>query len=428
MSIELHSYNNNDIELEYLCCYNKDINVILELYRGKLFCHFLNEIINLFVNKFGTKIFSIKKSFKRTITNLISSWMFSLYASENFKADIDPFFPNNFKEINSMSETLEDLVKYDNFQDPEKLINEVLSKLVKSFEEQFVKLQNYKISKLYKINKNKYTITKKEIIQNRENGSFNFYKYSIEINFEVKDKKLIEILNNLLIPIDEYNKLQKIFKSLEYKMDDLIFILLFRYQLLGSNNHQLGVKPDIMSKMNKDYGLEFECFASSINCTFNHYCSVYYDIEKYFGSFGSFFNLTPIKGTFGLNPPYQKEIIETCLKKALNHLEESEKYDKNLTFIITIPIWDSVGKKLMKEEYNNELPQQNIDYGDFEIIKTVKESKYHKITRMIPKEKFTYVDHNYKLEKNKTIQNTYVIIISNNPETKKDFLESYDFS
>jgi hypothetical protein len=82
----------------------------------------------------------------------------------------------------------------------------------------------------------------------------------------------------------------------------------------------------------------------------------------------------------------------------------------------------------MKEEYNNELPQQNIDYGDFEIIKTVKESKYHKITRMIPKEKFTYVDHNYKLEKNKTIQNTYVIIISNNPETKKDFLESYDFS
>jgi hypothetical protein len=188
------------------------------------------------------------------------------------------------------------------------------------------------------------------------------------------------------------------------------------------------VKPDIMSKMNKDYGLEFECFASSINCTFNHYCSVYYDIEKYFGSFGSFFNLTPIKGTFGLNPPYQKEIIETCLKKALNHLEESEKNNKNLTFIITIPIWDSDGKKVMKEEFNNELPQQNIDYGDFEIIKTVKESKYHKITRMIPKEKFTYVDHNYKLEKNKTIQNTYVIIISNNPETKKDFLESYNFS
>jgi hypothetical protein len=31
---------------------------------------------------------------------------------------------------------------------------------------------------------------------------------------------------------------------------------------------------------------------------------------------------------------------------------------------------------------------------------------------MIPKENFTYIDHNYGLYKNKTIQDTYVIILS----------------
>ena len=45
---------------------------------------------------------------------------------------------------------------------------------------------------------------------------------------------------------------------------------------------------------------------------------------------------------------------------------------------------------------------------------------------MIPKEKFTYVDHNFELYKNKTIQNTYVIVLSNTDQ-KFDFIKTYDF-
>ena len=180
--------------------------------------------------------------------------------------------------------------------------------------------------------------------------------------------------------------------------------------------------------MNTNYNLNFECFASAINSTFKHYCSIYYDVEKYFGSFGSFYNLMPIKGTFGLNPPYQKEIIEMALNKALESLEEAKKKSLELTFIITIPIWDEEGKKVMKQTFNNDLPQQNIDYGDFDIIGKVKSSEFHKITRMIPKENFTYIDHNFKLFKNKTIQNTYVIIISSKEDLDTKVLMTYDFS
>ena len=288
-------------------------------------------------------------------------------------------------------------------------------------------MNKYKKSDYYQNNKNKYSIYKKEIIDKRESGEFKFYKFIIKVNFDIKDKKLSDILDYLLIPISEYNKLKSFYTDKSTLMDELILIIIYRYQLLGSNNHQLGVKSDIMKKMNTDYNLNYECFASSINCTFNHYCSVYYDVERFFGSFGSFFNLIPIKGTFGLNPPYQKEIIENSITKALGHLSEADKNEKELTFIITIPIWDNEGKKTMKEEYNNQLPQQNIDYGNFEIIDTIKKSQYHKITRMIPKEKFTYIDHNHILVKNKTIQNTYVIIISSKKEFNINYLLNYDF-
>jgi hypothetical protein len=55
----------------------------------------------------------------------------------------------------------------------------------------------------------------------------------------------------------------------------------------------------------------------------------------------------------------------------------------------------------------------NINYGDFEIINEIKESKYFRGLKLISKENFTYIDHNFGLYKNKTIQHTYVIILSN---------------
>lgn len=428
MTYELHSYTDSNIELEYSSINNKNICIILELYRGKIFSSIINDFIIDAVNLFGIKIFSVKKPYKRTLTNLISSWMFTLYASETFNQLLDPFLPNNYKEVDSLELILKDLVKYDtSLNNTDKLIKTLLTNLIKNFGNKLKVLESYKISKYYQDNKNKYSIEKKEVIDRREYGDFKFYKFIINLGFEIKDKKLIDVLDYLLIPINEYDKLKGFYTGETSRMDELIAIIIYRYQLLGSNNHQLGVKSDIMQKMKIDYKLNYECFASSINCTFNHYCSIYYDVEKYFGSFGSFFNLQPIQGTFGLNPPYQKEIIETSIIKALGHLEEADKEGKLLTFIITIPIWDNEGKKLMKEEFNNDLPQQNIDYGDFEIISTVKNSVYHKVTRMIPKEKFTYIDHNHMLIKNKTIQNTYVIIVSTNKEFDSSFILSYDF-
>ncbi len=404
---------------------NDIVEPILELYKGKLFSCLIKFFTDDCVETFGYHIFSIKKSYSRTITNLLSSWIFSLYIDYDFSSDY--FFPTNYHKTKSLENTLRDLCKYDSkIVNIDGKINKVLNNLKNNYKYQLDLLKSYKISQIYINNKTNYKI-KKSILNIKKNKNLEiettFYKFEIIVPFIIKDKRLQNILNNILIPTKIFDKMCRSYNGPKNKFDEIFWTIIYRYQLLGSNNHQLAVLPNIMSKMLLDYNLNFECFASAINNTFPNFCSIYWDLEKYFGSVGSFFNIIPIKGTFGFNPPYQKDIIETGVHKLFNFLEQTTE---NLTFIITIPIWDSYGRNIMKQMFNNELEKQNIDYGDFLIMKEIRESKFFKKLRMIPKEKFTYVDHNFELYKNKTIQNTYVIILSN---SSMDFnnLEDYNF-
>jgi len=368
---------------------------VLELYKGKLFCYIVKYFINNCLTSLGTKIFSIKKLCIRTITNIFSSWIFSLYIDYDFSEDY--LLPTNYSNTSILKNILIDLCQFDKtIVNSNEKIDIILNNLINIYKIQLKLLNNYQNSDIFKNTNNNYKINKK-IYKNT------FYKFDISVKFDIKNKKLISILNNLLIPISIYNKISKCYNGPINKMDDHIWAILFRYQLLGSNNHQLAVLPDIMNKMMIDYGLNFECFASLINNTFNHYCSIYYDLERYFGSVGSFFNLIPLKGTFGFNPPYQKDIINNGINKLFIFLNDTTE---DLTFIITIPIWDYEGQELMDNK-------PDINYGNFEIITDIKQSKFFKGLRMISKEHFTYIDHNFGLYKNKTIQDTYVIILSN---------------
>ena len=417
-----------DSNLKFKIKINKETNSVdpmLELYKGKLFSFLIKNFTNDCIDNFGTHIFSIKKSFNRTLINILSSWMFSLYVNYDFSSDY--FFPTNYSDTEYLESTLKDLCKYDDkIMNQDDKIKRIITNLKINYRNSLKILDEYKNSYNYKNNKNNYRI--KKIMTNiKKNKSsekeITFYKFEIIIGFIIKDKRLINILNNILLPTKIYDKLAQVFTGPQNTIDDYLWSIIFRYQLLGSNNHQLAVLPNIMNNMKTDYNLNFECFASAINSTFKNYCSIYWDLEKYFGSVGSFYNIIPLKGTFGFNPPYQKDIINLGINNIFNFLKESTE---GLTFIITIPIWDTDGRNKMKELYNNELEKQNIEYGDFPIITEIKKSDYYREMIMIPKEKFTYVDHNFELYKNKTIQNTYVIILSNMNQNF-DYIKTYDF-
>jgi Zn-dependent M16 (insulinase) family peptidase len=147
-------------------------------------------------------------------------------------------------------------------------------------------------------------------------------------------------------------------------------------------------------------------------------------VEKYFGSIGNFFNIEPIRGVYSFNPPYQYDVISNGVMKIINNMEKTKE---KLAFIITIPIWDNEGKKIMLDN-NMENNNNIIKYDDFEIMNVIRNSVFYKGLRMISKDDFTYMDHNFYLFKNKTIQNTYVIVMSNYENDYINTINQYSFT
>lgn len=397
----IKKFKSLNIEFDYLETKNNDIiSPILEIYRGKLYLYIIKNFINDCVNTFNQDIFNFKKSYVRTLTNLLSTWFFSLYSTYNFKED--SFFPSNYKNTKIIEDILKDYSSK-HFENINQKIKIVINNLNNNFKNLLRTLNKYKNSDYFHKNYRNFTITKE-----LKKDKYEYYIFNITVYFQIKDNKLKNILNNIFIPKDVYDRCKLRYTGLKKYLDTNIWIILFRYQLLGSNNHQLAVLPRIINSMEKDFNLNFECFASSINSISKNYCSIYYDIERFFGSKGNFFNLKPISGTYSFNPPYQSDIITIGINKLFIYLKEAYKNNKILNFFITIPIWDIKGKEIMNDLNND------IDYGEFEIINKIKKNKFFKGWKMISKENFTYLDHNFKLYKDVTIQNTYVIVLSSN--------------
>jgi hypothetical protein len=416
----MKNIKNTFYEINYNNFEHQETSILLELYRGKLYNELINKFIYSSLKNFNEKIFSNKKKYYRTLVNLLSTWIFTQYSYYDFKNDA--FFPN-IKTNKFLKNTLYDYSTIDTIKDVHTKINNIIYNLNNNYNHILEKLNNYKKSDYYNKNKDILIIEKKIIKQKRDNLNIMFYKFIIKNNNFIVCNRLQTILNNIIIPIHKYNEMKNKFIGNKNMLDYYIWIILFRYQLLGSNNHQLAVLPNILKKMKHDLNYNFECFASAINSSSLNFCSLYYDVEKYFGSVGNFFNLDIKEGVYSFNPPYQSDIIERGVNKLLNFLDNTTK---KLEFIITIPIWDIKGKEIM-EKNNSENNNNNINYGDFEIINKVFTSKFFKGKIMISKNDFTYIDHNFCLFKNTTIQNTYVIVLANFKNNHFDIIKEYDY-
>ena len=169
---------------------------------------------------------------------------------------------------------------------------------------------------------------------------------------------------------------------------------------------------------------KFRADLTAINTSLEYFCSIYYDVEQYFGSIGNFFTIEPVRGVYSFNPPYQYDVISNGIIKIISHMEKTKE---KLAFIITIPIWDNEGKQFMLDN-NMENNNNIIKYDDFEIMNIIRKSPYFRGLRMISKDDFTYMDHNFYLFKNKTIQNTYVIVMSNYENNYMDKINLYNFN
>ena len=438
-SNDLINESNNYFECKYKNIFCSEINPNIEILRSESLFKILSDFIQIVTNRLGIEIFSIKKNYIRTLTNIFSSWLFVQYSRND--CDKDPIIPSGEINYDTLKITLIDMMKYDSKIDianrnliADSIINEL--NLKNSCLEEINKIKNYVNSDIYKKN-SAFKIIKILKIKKRkkELGDYEYYQFKLSSSYKSNNENVIKIMKNMKVSKEVYDKLNNKFNiyikkfDMKYDIDLLIWCMLFRYITIGSHNHQLAVIPKVMNILKNEYKLNIELFASGINHYLGNYCSIFYDIEKYFGSFGSFFNITPVSGLFGFNPPYENYIMEKGVKKILNHLDKSEQNGKKLGFIVTIPIWDKEGKTIMENEFGSK-PGKNmkIDYGDYNTIKMINESKYLKFKKMIPKYNFSYLDYFNMIYKDKTIQNTYVILLTNsfyNIDTK--ILSEIDF-
>lgn len=285
--------------------------------------------------------------------NVINRYIF-FYFSEVKYSFVDPLFPY-VENPDKYDKIMEDNIKYIFKSNIAKKITKEL-KLDKMFKNAIIHIKNIKNIK----SKKSFSIIMKD--------NTVYFKSKIDDIFSYK------------IPVDVYNKMDNDYKkyknynSHSYDLDELIYCLLIRYDTLFSRGNQWSMPKTVKEKFRKKFNINFEIFASSFNHHYDYYCSIFYDIEKYFMSIGPFQNVRYIKGFYMANPPYEEKLLYQMYSVIENSLDNT---NDNLTFIIGTPSWD---------KYN------------FELHDIIKKSKYYRSSYKLQDKEvrwYDFIEKNY---------------------------------
>ena len=327
----------------------------------------------------GYKLIPNKKSLEENIYSLLSRLIFSFFSEKHDKYT-DSFFPFNDK----YEELFSTMFKYTfkNNVNIEKALKKI--NLPLEFKKAIDQIKNYKITniKFYTVEKHPKYIMYKSKLQNFK------LEFKLPINVYTKLK------NNFL----EYKKNNNHF----YELDYLIYCLLIRYNTLHSLGHQWGIPTNIKDELRDKFKINFECFASSFNHYYKYYCSMFYDIEKYFMSIGYFQNVTYIKGFYIANPPYDNDLLAEMVNTFLYSLD---KTDKKLSFMFGLPNWNK--------------------YLDYKLPEITKNSKYFLYQKTFKDGEIKWYD--FMTNEYKRIPSSIRSVITNNKNIKhKDISNTID--
>lgn len=243
---------------------------------------------------------------------------------------------------------------------------------------------------------------------NKSDLTFNFTteyvnnKYYFKINNSnltkyknIKNLDYLDYLQKNLV-LDDYvmNNCKKHYKGDTSQFHKLVLCCLIRYATLHSGANQFVVDLQYKDQL-KTFGLNFECFGSVFNRYFDNFCSMFYDLEKDFGSKGSFMGLKIIKGFYMANPPYD----ENLLKNMYDRVKLALKSEEPVIFIMSIPKW---------ENYKLET---DIDNDKLYDVKHIKHERFHdpmniKNKVLIPDYiSYLFFNDEYKKQHHKYVQN-----------------------
>ena len=102
---------------------------------------------------------------------------------------------------------------------------------------------------------------------------------------------------------------------------------------------QAACGPAAFDALRADFGVAMEVFASPINARYGRFCSAAADVDGAFGSVGSFFALTFVRGAYLANPPFLPAIVEAMAARMDAQLRAADAASEMLTFIVVVPHW-----------------------------------------------------------------------------------------
>nr|QBK84736.1 MAG: phosphorylated CTD interacting factor 1 WW domain protein [Pithovirus LCDPAC01] len=200
-------------------------------------------------------------------------------------------------------------------------------------------------------------------------------------------------------PKDFINDQQRKRLNTLYKGDPLSYeknknIMLSLYYVLGGrNNHLSAPKPNL-----KLYS--FELFGTPLNTQYD-YCSPF-EIDKVFGSYGSFFDFKIVKGgMYYANPPYDDKLMTRAMKKIIRTLMTVKA---PLTIAVTLPVWDP------KTQREYKFPVFSSKFESYDIL-TGTGRAFVRDHKVFTKKEFNFYD--YFDRSFIPIANTHLFILSN---------------
>lgn len=266
----------------------------------------------------------------RYIRNIIDKWFQEM---ENHKIKLPSDEYERLLSINNPEALIQEFNKIRNSSS--RLIEDVFSSKVSSSLEELIQQSVSIVKELQRVPITGSSYISLANLTSSGANSRHWVKY--------KDKKIS-------INHEHYTKLEKLWSlTLGHKITSRfpvdLWNLLCRYSILfptdrfeGSAFHS-SAPERVIQVLNEELGVTHECFASPFNCYLRSYCSAFPDVDRPFGSKGSFFDFRPISGSFEVGPPYTEEVIERTASHIQDLLENSERIGTEISFIVFVPDW-----------------------------------------------------------------------------------------
>ena len=351
------TFKNKDYHFEYSQIRSLiDSNPKIEYLRHIKWSKIVDDCLS-FLKEKKIVLSSGKKSQHQILSDNLAMWISRNLMEHHLL--VDPLIPYNAQHHDTFIKTLSYLGKI-TVKQAEKIYDEM--KLVSKC--------NTAVEELALIhNINLHSLGKKAHHYTLKKGK-GFYHYSeeepVQINFKLPFME--KVYNSFNKRFRKNEKLKRKKPASIGKIESIIFCTLLRYQSLMGNSHQFAMGVAFKEALRREYQVYFECFASAINCHYPMFGSLFYDIEKYFGSYGNFYLLKFHRGFFIANPPYETELLLLMVNKFIDSVKKSKE---PLSISYGLPNWG--------------------EYERFEPLEITKESKEVKFSRcMKPGEVFWY--------------------------------------